>query len=342
MTEKNKWVGKNVFITGINGFIGGNLANKFVALGANVFGLIRNRNMRTFLYYEGIADKVTLIKGDLTDKDLLVRIISEEQINYVYHLAAQVEVGVGMINPFDTFEVNVKGTYSLLEAVRLCPESVKAMIVASTDKAYGQYGIDQMPYKEDYPLIPIYPYDVSKACADMISRSYASDIYNLPIVVTRFCNIYGPGQLNFSALLPDAIRSALGYTTFIPRGSGEQIRDFIYVDDVAELYTVIGAELAIDPSKYVGEVFNAGTNSPISVKSVIEEIYNAVSNEKDLQKVIERMEGKKTVGEIQQQYMDFEKVNQYFGWKPKHSLKEGMAKTIEWFKGYLADNYNSK
>ena len=153
--------------------------------------------------------------------------------------------------------------YALLEAVRLSGDLVKSVVVASTDKAYGSYDSDMMPYKEDYPLIPMYPYDVSKACGDMIARSYASDVYNLPIVVTRFCNIYGPGQLNFSALFPDGIRSALGYSTFIPRGNGEQVRDFIYIDDVIDLYIKISKKLADDPTSCSGEVFNAGTNSPI-------------------------------------------------------------------------------
>ena len=301
---------------------------------------MRNVKKDTFLFYEGLADRVTLIDGDLGDKGLLQRIISEEQINYVYHLAAQVEIGVGITNPLLTFETNIKGTYYLLEAIRQCPQTIKSVVIASTDKSYGSYGIEKMPYKEDYPLIPVYPYDVSKACADMIARSYASDLYQLPIVITRFCNIYGPGQLNFSALLPDAIRSALGYTTFIPRGNGEQIRDFIYIDDVVDLYVVIGEQLAENPSKYAGEVFNAGTNSPVSVRKVVEDIYSIVENYDDLAIVIEAMKSKKTVGEIEQQYMDFEKVNAYFGWEPRHTLREGMMKNIDWYKGYLHDRYN--
>ena len=193
----NYWKGKKVLITGINGFIGGNLAKQLSLLGADIFGLIRNKKPSTYLSYENLLSKVTLIDGELVDKDLIVRIISEEQINNVFHLAAQVEVGVGLKNPFLTFESNVRGTYSILEAIRLFPDSIESIVIASSDKSYGSYSEDKMPYKENYPLKPIYPYDVSKACADMISRSYACDVYNLPIVVTRFSNIYGPWSTKF-------------------------------------------------------------------------------------------------------------------------------------------------
>jgi CDP-glucose 4,6-dehydratase len=206
--------------------------------------------------------------------------------------------------------------------------------VASTDKSYGSYGKDKMPYKEDYPLKPRYPYDTSKACADMIAQSYASEIYKLPVVVTRFCNIYGPGQLNISAIMPDAITSALGYTKFIPRGDGSMIRDFIFVEDVVDLYLKIAEALAKDPKKISGEIFNAGTKSPISVREVLREIYTLAGNEKDYEEMLSQMNGKKTTGEIDCQYMDFEKVDKFFAWCPKHSLREGLKKTIEWFRRY--------
>ncbi len=327
------WNNKNVFITGINGFIGGNLAKRLYSSGAKIFGLIRDNKKDTYIYIEDLADKITLINGDIVDRDLLSRIISEEQIDCVFHLAAQVEVGVAISNPYLTFETNIRGTYSLLEAIRIHP--VRSVVIASTDKSYGSYGIDQMPYKETYPLIPQYPYDVSKACADMIAQSYSTELYDLPVIVTRFCNIFGPGQLNFSALIPDSIRSALGYSTFIPRGNGKQVRDFIYVDDVVNLYLMISQELLNNPKRISGEIFNAGTNSPVRTRDIIRQIYLLIGNKSDYKKVEEKMLGKQTSGEIDYQYMDFQKVNNYFGWEPEHSLNEGLEKTIEWFIQYL-------
>ena len=271
--ESGYWLGKNVLITGINGFIGGNLAKLLVEKGANVFGLIRNAKHDTLLFYENLNEKITLIEGHITDKELLTRIISEEQIQSVFHLAAQVEVGVGITNPYLTFETNIKGTYALLEAVRNCPQTISSVIVASSDKAYGSYPQSKMPYQEDYPLRPQYPYDVSKACADIIAQCYTNEIYQLPIVVTRFCNIFGPGQLNFSALIPDSIRACLGHGTFVPRGNGRQIRDFIYVGDVVDLYLRIAESLAKNPGAVRGQIYNAGTNSPRSVREILETVY---------------------------------------------------------------------
>ena len=332
----NFWKGKNIFITGINGFIGSNLAKILIYLGANVFGLIRNPDNRTLLYFEEIDKKVVLIEGNLCDKELISRVISEEQIDTVFHLAAQVEVGVGIENPYLTFETNVRGTYTILEAIRAYPKNIKSVVVASSDKAYGSYDIDMMPYKEDYPLIPKYPYDTSKACADLIAKSYANDIYKLPIVVTRFSNIFGPGQLNFSAIIPDGIRSALGISEFIPRSDGQAIWDFIYVEDVCNLYLKIAEKISYpDNHSIYGEVFNAGTNNPISMKEVISKIFKALKNDKALDKILSLMKGRVTEGEIDTQYMDFEKVNKYFGWSPTHNFDSGLKKTIKWFEEYL-------
>lgn len=331
------WQNKNVFVTGGNGFIGGNLIQTLVSHGASVTALVRNQKRNTFLYFEKLDKKINIIDGDLTDKDLLARIISEEQINVVYHLAAQVEVGVARVNPFLTWETNVRGTYCLLEAIRQNSETVKSVVIASSDKAYGSYPKDKMPYQEDYPLIPVFPYDVSKAAADMIAHSYAGDIFKLPIVVTRFCNIYGPGQLNFSAVMPDAIRSALGYSTFIPRGNGMNLRDFIFADDVVKLYLLIGERLAND-NTLRGQVFNAGTNDPTLIKDVVKQIYQLVDNPTAYHKVNALWGKAQTVGEIDAQFMNFEKAEKFFGWKPETKFEDGLKKTIQWFKKYLEAN----
>lgn len=342
MMKTNYWNGKKVFITGINGFIGGNLAKLLVKKGANVFGLIRNQSEKSFLYYEGIAHETVNILGDLLDKELVTRIISEENINVVFHLAAQVEVGVGMQNPFLTFETNIRGTYTLLEAIRMNKSSIEAAVFASTDKAYGSYGKEQMPYRENYPLIPKYPYDTSKACADMLAQSYTNEIYKLPLIVTRFSNIYGPGQLNFSALLPDAIRSAQGYTKFIPRSDGSMIRDFIFVEDVADLYSRIAERLADDPEHLSGEIFNAGTNKPITVRDLLEKVYSLANRHTDYQEILELMKNRDAVGEISCQYMDYEKVLKYFDWCPNYTLEDGLIKTMEWYKGWNKANTKKK
>lgn len=333
----NYWRNKKVLITGINGFVGGNLCKALLSLGAEVFGIIRNNNRNTFFYYEGLYRKVNIFRADLCDKDKLSQIISEEQINCIFHLAAQVEVGVGMSNPYLTFETNVRGTYSLLEACRLFPKHLESIVIASSDKSYGTYPIEKMPYKEDYPLLPKYPYDTSKACADLIAQSYSNGISRLPIIITRFCNIYGPGQLNFSAVVPDGFRSALGYSNFIPRSDGSMTRDFLHVDDVSKLYLIMGEKLAQNPH-ISGEIFNAGPNEPVSVREILNLIFQTAGNNKDFELIEKLMKNKKTSGEIDYQSMDFKKVNKYFGWSPDISLEDGMSITLNWYSQYLLNN----
>jgi CDP-glucose 4,6-dehydratase len=337
------WSNKNVLVTGVTGFVGGNLVKKLHAAGANVFGILRSDNPSSFLFFEGLNKKIRLIKGDIVDRDLLFNTITEQQINVIYHLAAQVEVGVGLTNPFLTFETNVRGTYNLLEACRMAKNSghnIEAIVVASSDKAYGEYPVEKMPYREDYPLLPKFPYDTSKACADMICNAYAIDQYKLPIVVTRFSNIYGPGQMNFSAIVPDGIRSALNYSTFIPRSDGSMVRDFIFAEDVADLYMRIAVAITKDPDSLRGQVFNAGSNEPINMRSLLTKIYQEIGNIKELKRILDDMKGRKTTGEIQYQHMSFDKVFEYFNWKPQHNIEAGIKKTIEWFKRYF-ENYNN-
>ena len=325
---------KNILITGINGFIGGNLCKSLTAKGANVIGLVRTYNKSSFLFFENLDKKIKIIEGDITNMQLLQGILSENDIQFVFHLAAQVEVGVAINNPFLTYETNVRGTYTLLEACRIYGKNLEAVVIASSDKSYGAYPNHRMPYKEEYPLDPIFPYDTSKACTDLIAKSYSQSYKNLPIIITRFSNIFGPGQLNFSAIIPDVIRSALGYSEFVPRGNGESIRDFIFVEDVCELYQVIAIKLS-ENKNYNGEIFNAGTNKPISIKDLIIRIFSIIGEEKDLKKIIEKMKNKKSFGEIDCQYMDYNKVNKFFNWKPKTNLQAGLEITIKWFQDYF-------
>ena len=334
MEQKNFWENKKVLITGVNGFVGSNLSENLVQNNANVFGLIRNFEPNTYLFFEKINEKINLINGDITNKELIKTIIVEQNIEIVFHLAAQVEVGIAEKYPYLTWETNIRGTYTLLDAIRESSKNIKSIIVASSDKAYGEYPQELLPYKENYNLKPIFPYDTSKACADIIAQSYTSELYNLPIIITRFSNIYGPGQLNFSALIPDCIKSALGYSKFIPRGNGNHLRDFIYVKDVAELYLNMAQKLFLNKS-LKGEIFNAGTKQPKKVKDIIELIFKLIGNKKDHEEIIRLFSKKETSGEITNQSMSYEKVFNHFDWKPTTSLNSGIKNTIKWYEDYL-------
>ena len=334
---KNFWKKKKVFITGINGFVGANLAKLLISKGATVFGLIRNINPHSFLYFEKIYTKVILISGDITDHELLKRVLVEEKITHIFHLAAQVEVGKALKYPYLTWETNIRGTYTLLESVRETKGDIQSIIIASSDKAYGDYPVDQLPYKESFPLIPNYPYDVSKACGDLIAQSYSRNEFNLPVVITRFANIYGPGQLNFSALIPDCIRSALGLNIFKPRTNGSHFRDFLFIDDVVDLYLRMAEELTKNKALYGGEIFNAGSNDPINIKSLIMKIFKLIMNEKSFQNFKKNVDFPKIepFGEIVFQQMDFEKIRESFQWKPATSIEKGLGLSIDWYKRYF-------
>ena len=192
-----------------------------------------------------------------------------------------------------------------------------------------------MPYKEYYHLKPIYPYDTSKACADMIAKSYTSNLFNLPIVITRFSNIYGPGQLNFTALIPDSIRSSILNKKFIIRGNGESIRDYIYINDIVDVYKLLSEKLYINPRKYSGEIFNAGTNTPHKTKEILKKIFLYKGKVKEFKKITKKMKKNKTSGELSVQYMDYKKLCDYFGWKPKGNFNFNLPKIYNWYKSYF-------
>lgn len=333
--KNNFWKNKKVLITGVSGFVGSNLARELVKSGAIVTGITQSKNKHSMLFFEKIDKEINLIYGSILEKNLLEKIFTKYKIEICFHLAAQVEVGFARQNPYYTWQTNIKGTYNLMEAVRNYGKKVKSVIVASSDKAYGEYELKSMPYQEDYKLKPKYPYDVSKACADMISLSYASDLYKIPVIVTRFCNIFGPGQLNFTALFPDLIKSVLNKKTFKLRSNGKSIRDFIYIKDIVNIYKLLAEKLYINPKKYSGEVFNAGTNNPHKIKDIVSMVYKFKKEYLLLKRTTQNLKKNKTKGEISVQYMNYKKLNKLFNWKPKYSFKSALSETIDWYQNYF-------
>ena len=335
-SSKSYWKNKTVLITGVNGFIGGNLSKKLIALGAKVIGIANRASKNKFLEFEKIDKKIKFYKLDIKSYNSIRFVLDQHKIDTCFHLAAQVDVNVAKIDPLETFETNIKGTYNLLDLFN-SHKSIKSIVVASSDKAYGEYPKKELPYKETYDLRPMYPYDVSKAAADMITKSYASDIFNLPVVTTRFANVYGPGQLNFTALIPDCILANLKYRSFIPRGNGNNVRDFLFIEDVTDLYLCIAYHLSKD-KKLSGQVFNAGTGKGYIVKDIISKICT-ISNNKNLYlKISKKFKNKKLKGEIENQFMSYSKLMKYFKWKPIYSLDEGLKLSYSWYKDFLKKN----
>ena len=332
--NKTFWKSKIVLITGINGFIGGNLAKQLCSYGATIIGITNSGKKNKFLEYEKILNKIKLYKVNIIDKKNIDKLISKHNIQICFHLAAQVDVNVSKVDPYETFETNIKGTYNLLDALSR-KKTVKSIVVASSDKAYGEYPISQLPYKEHFDLKPIYPYDVSKAAADMISKSYTTSLFNLPIIITRFANIYGPGQLNFTALIPDCILALLKLKKFTPRSNGKNKRDFLFVRDVCDLYMCLSYNLYKDKN-LSGEIFNAGTKQGYSVDNVVKKLCNQTGNQSLYQQIKKEFSNKKTTGEIQHQFMTYEKLKKSFGWFPKYDLDKGLIETYNWYSNFCS------
>lgn len=319
------WKNRNVFVTGATGFIGANLVNKLVKENANVICLQRDFVKPNSLDILNLRNKVTVINGAVQDLELISRILNEYEIDTVFHLAAQAIVGIANRSPISTFESNIRGTYVLLEACRL-NTYVKRIVVASSDKAYGNH--TELPYKEDFALQGIYPYDVSKTCTDLISQSFAHS-FDLPVSIVRSANVFGIGDLNLSRIIPGTILSILKNDDPIIRSDGTPIREFIFTDDVVEGYLLLAEQ--IDKAK--GEAFNFGTDTPIKMLDLVNLILKLMGKENKLKPKILLKE--KIKNEIDAQYLSSNKINEKLKWSAKTSLDEGLNKTIEWYKRNL-------
>lgn len=317
--------GEIAFVTGADGFIGSWLTERLLDEGAEVVILKRDRPALSRLRHEGIEDRCTVALGDLSDHQALLRVLNEYGVTTVFHLAAQAIVAVANRSPLSTFETNVRGTYNLLEAARLAP-TVERVVVASSDKAYGQH--TDLPYREDAKLQPTFPYDTSKAAADLIARSYA-ETYGLPVAVTRLANVYGGGDFNFSRLVPETVRAIIEGRAPIVRSDGSPERDFIYAADAVDAYLTIADGLRDDANR--GLAFNAGAGRPWSVREIVNTLIDisGTNLEADYQGA------GIPEGEIDRQYLDSTLIEQRFGWKPQYDLREGLELTLEWYRAAM-------
>jgi CDP-glucose 4,6-dehydratase len=319
--NRHFWRGRSVLITGFEGFLGSHLTKSLIYGGAKVVGLdIKVRRKETILT---VADyrRMTVIKGSVTNYRLLGDILTRKKINVVFHLAAEAIVGRCHNNPRRSFSVNIKGTWNILEACRNS-KTVKSIVIASSDKAYGSH--KKLPYMEDAPLIGNHPYDVSKSCADLIAYTYFHT-YGLPVSVTRCGNIYGPGDFNFSRIIPEAMQCIKNNKTLLIRSDGRFVRDYVYVDDIVEGYILLVEKL--ESRQLAGQAFNFSIENPITVLKLLKQIDKVSVRYGKLEyKILNAAEY-----EIKKQYLSSAKVRKILGWKPKHDLSQGLQKTISWY-----------
>lgn len=316
------WKNRNAFVTGATGFVGANLVAELVAQGANIVCLQRDEAEPNSLDLLGLRDKVTVVRGSVDDIALMSRVLNEYEIEAVFHLAAQALVGAANRSPVSTFESNIRGTYLLLEACRNS-STVKRVVVASSDKSYGSHA--SLPYSEDFKLNAVFPYDVSKACTDLISQSFAHT-FGLPVAVTRSANIYGPADANLSRIIPGTIMSVLKGERPIIRSDGTPVRDFIYTEDIVGGYLLLAENI----EQAQGEAFNFGSGEPVSMLDLVGSIVRLMGRSDELAPEI--LLKTKIVNEIDAQYLDSAKVKSRFGWTPKVNIEEGLLRTIDWYK----------
>ena len=317
-------------ITGATGLVGSWLVRSLLEAGADVVCLVRDWVPQSELVRAGMIERVKVVRGDVRDQALLERVIGEHEINTVIHLAAQTIVGIANRNPVSTFEANIQGTWALLEACRRSP-GVRQIVVASSDKAYGDQEI--LPYSEGTPLQGQHPYDVSKSCADLITKTYAVT-YGLPVAITRCGNFYGGGDLNWNRIVPGTIRSILRGERPVIRSDGSYVRDYFYVEDGAAVYMLLAECLAQRP-ELRGEAFNFSNEIQITVRELVDRILNLMDS--DLQPDVRN----DASNEIRHQYLSAEKARRLLNWSPLFTLDTGLQRTIGWYQEFFANDKQS-
>ncbi|MDO5518069.1 MAG: GDP-mannose 4,6-dehydratase [Clostridium sp.] len=317
------WNNKNVFVTGGTGFLGSYLVKKLVKYGSNVTVLVRDYIPKSNMYTGDEYNSINVVRGSLEDYDILERVLGEYEIDTVFHLAAQAIVGVANRNPLGTFKANIEGTWNVLEAARRSP-LIKQVIVASSDKAYGDQ--ENLPYDESMPLQGKHPYDVSKSCTDLISQTYY-ETYNLPVCITRCGNLYGGGDLNFNRIIPQTIQLVLNDEAPVIRSDGSFIRDYFYVEDAVDAYITLAEK--INKYNLGGQAFNFSNEIQLTVSGLVDKILKIMGS--SLKPVILNQGS----NEIKHQYLSAKKAREVLGWAPKYSIDEGLVKTIEWYKKFL-------
>lgn len=315
------WTERRVLVTGATGMVGSWVIKDLVARGASVVAFVLDDDPQSEFYRSGTVHQVHVVNGQLEDFRAVERAIVAHEIDTVIHLGAQAIVSVAYRSPLATFETNVRGTWNLLEACRLHPDLVKSVVVASSDKAYGEQV--QLPYTEEMPLAGRQPYEVSKSCADLISQAYYHT-YRLPVAIARCGNIYGGGDLNWSRIVPGTIRSLLRGESPVLRSDGQFIRDYIYVKDVSSAYLRLAE--SISAPEIMGESFNFSPQSQVMVIEIVDMLRRLAQCEHIQPTILNSAQG-----EIRNQYLSSAKAERLLHWKPAYDLERGLSETLGWY-----------
>ncbi len=324
--RRDFWRDRPVLVTGATGLLGSWLTEALVEAEAAVVALVRDEVPQSRLWSTRAAERVSVVRGRVEDQALIERALGEYEIECVFHLAAQTIVTIANKNPVSTFETNVKGTWSVLEACRRSP-SVKRIVFASSDKAYGDH--EMLPYDESAPLQGRHPYDVSKSAADLIAQSYHAT-FGLPVAVTRCGNFYGGGDLNWNRIVPGTIRSVLRGEAPLIRSDGTYVRDYFYVKDGVHAYLTLAEQL--DQPGIAGQAFNFSNEIQVDVLALTRQILAALGSGLEPEVLGQAS------GEIRHQYLSARKARERLGWRPLYGLDEGLAETVAWYRRFFEDH----
>lgn len=305
----------NILVTGGSGFIGSHLVEELIAI-ADVSVVDINDDKSSYFSRQSLHQKSGFHKIDITDRQKITKFIVENKFDFIYHLAAEAIVEKSYAEPYRTFETNVMGTVNILESARQI-KGIKGVIVASSDKAYGK---TTKKYTEDSPLRGDHPYDVSKSCTDLISQAYYKT-YHLPVVITRFGNVYGEGDLHMDRIIPGICEAIIKKSTLQIRSDGTYVRDYLYVKDVVAGYIFLLKKINVTK----GNAYNFSSKDTYSVLELIKKA------EKILQTKIPYKIMNTAKNEIPYQHLDDTKIKK-LGWKPKYSLQKSLPLIIKWYK----------
>jgi len=302
-----------ILVTGATGFIGKSLCANLKKDPDNVVVTIQ----RDITQESTLSDYVVL--GSVDDPDIVRRAVCDYEVSEIYHLASQSIVKICANDPVSAYRTNVMGTLNIMEAARAGANHVRSVLVSTSDKAYGH---SAPPYDETTPLRPKFTYESTKACQDIISQNYFHN-YGVPTKVVRCANIYGPGDPNWSRLIPNTIRRVVrGESPTIYKDVSEYVREFIYIDDVVNALTLISQE------GNGGELFAVGGFNKISIQLLVETIMKVCESEIP----IEYPSRPNNYREIREQYMSRDNNITKLGWTPKVNLEEGLRRTLEYYR----------
>ena len=316
----------SVLVTGATGLVGINLIESLIAQGSSITVLVSDYPQSLNSHAFDLVRSVTVYNGDLADERLVSRAVIESECEYIFHLGAQTLVGTALKDPVSTFKTNIQGTWNILEASKKAGNQIKSITIASSDKAYGTSEI--LPYLEDFPLKGSGPYDVSKSCTDLLGQTYA-DTYGLPIGIARCGNIYGPGDLNWSRIVPGTIKSIFNHQQPMLRSDGSNTRDYIFVRDVVQAYETLALAVATNENSHIA--YNFSNDRAYSVNEIYSEICSLMTGN-----FIEPQILNQATNEIQDQHLSSERAKSDLNWIAQFDLNRGLATTIPWYKNLLS------